>query len=134
MIVENAERFGLSQLHQLRGRIGRGKFRSYCILVSDSTTDEAKARLKVMKETSDGFRIAEADLRQRGPGDFFGSRQHGLPEMHIADLCTDMNVLEDAKDAAEELLRMDPSLAKPEHRALRETCDRLFEINAGRLN
>ena len=134
MIVENAERFGLSQLHQLRGRIGRGKFQSYCILVSDSKTDEAKARLKVMKETSDGFRIAEADLRQRGPGDFFGSRQHGLPEMHIADLCTDMNVLEDAKDAAEELLRMDPSLAKPEHRALRETCDRLFEINAGRLN
>ena len=134
MIVENAERFGLSQLHQLRGRIGRGKFQSYCILVSDSTTDEAKARLKVMKETSDGFKIAEADLRQRGPGDFFGSRQHGLPEMHIADLCADMGVLEDAKDAAEALLADDPTLSRPEHAALRAKCDRLFEINAGRLN
>ena len=134
MIVENAERFGLSQLHQLRGRIGRGKFQSYCILVSDSTTDEAKARLKVMKETSDGFRIAEADLRQRGPGDFFGSRQHGLPEMHIADLCADMSVLEDAKDAAEALLQDDPALSKPEHAALRAKCDRLFEVNAGTLN
>ena len=134
MIVENAERFGLSQLHQLRGRIGRGQFQSYCILVSDSKTDDAKARLKVMKETSDGFKIAEADLRQRGPGDFFGSRQHGLPEMHIADLCADMTVLEDAKDAAESLLRSDSALSRPEHAALREKCDRLFEVNAGRLN
>ena len=134
MIVENAERFGLSQLHQLRGRIGRGKFQSYCILVSDSTTDEAKARLKVMKDTSDGFKIAEADLRQRGPGDFFGSRQHGLPEMHIADLCADMSVLEDAKDAAEALLKDDPGLDRPEHAALRAKCDRLFEVNAGTLN
>ena len=134
MIVENAERFGLSQLHQLRGRIGRGKFQSYCILVSDSTTEEAKARLKVMKDTSDGFKIAEADLKQRGPGDFFGSRQHGLPEMHIADLCADMTVLEDAKDAAEALLLDDPKLSRPEHAALREKCDRLFALNAGRLN
>ena len=134
MIVENAERFGLSQLHQLRGRIGRGKFQSYCILVSDSTTEEAKARLKVMKETSDGFKIAEADLKQRGPGDFFGSRQHGLPEMHIADLCADMTVLEDAKDAAEALLSKDPDLSQPEHAALRDKCGRLFEINAGRMN
>lgn len=134
MIVENAERFGLSQLHQLRGRIGRGRFQSYCILVSDSTTDEAKARLKVMKDTSDGFKIAEADLRQRGPGDFFGSRQHGLPEMHIADLCADMSVLEDAKDAAEAILQADPTLSDPAHAALRAKCDRLFEINAGRMN
>ena len=134
MIVENAERFGLSQLHQLRGRIGRGKFKSYCILVSDSTTDEAKARLKVMKETSDGFKIAEADLRQRGPGDFFGSRQHGLPEMHIADLCADMNVLEDAKDAAEAILQQDPTLSDPANATLREACDLLFERNAGTLN
>ena len=134
MIVENAERFGLSQLHQLRGRIGRGRFQSYCILVSDSTTDEAKARLKVMKETSDGFKIAEADLRQRGPGDFFGSRQHGLPEMHIADLCADMSVLEDARDAAEALLKEDPDLSEPEHAALRAKCGRLFALNAGRMN
>jgi ATP-dependent DNA helicase RecG len=134
MIVENAERFGLSQLHQLRGRIGRGKFQSYCILVSDSETPEAKARLRVMKETSDGFKIAEADLRQRGPGDFFGSRQHGLPEMHVADLCDDMNVLEEARNAAQALLARDPDLAEPGNRRLKAQCDRLFEINAGRLN
>ena len=134
MIVENAERFGLSQLHQLRGRIGRGKFQSYCVLVSDSETPEARARLRVMKDTSDGIKIAEADLRQRGPGDFFGSRQHGLPEMHIADLCDDMNVLEEARDAAQALLQRDPDLTEPGNRRLRAQCDRLFEINAGRLN
>ena len=134
MIVENAERFGLSQLHQLRGRIGRGKFRSYCVLVSDSETEEAKARLKVMKETSDGFQIAEADLRQRGPGDFFGSRQHGLPEMHVADLCSDMNVLEEARNAAQALLKRDPLLEEFGNRALRAHCDRLFAANAERLN
>lgn len=134
MIVENAERFGLSQLHQLRGRIGRGAFQSYCILVSDSDTEEAKARLKVMKDTTDGFKIAEADLKARGPGDFFGSRQHGLPEMHVADLMTDMNVLEDARSAAQALLRQDPKLELPEHEKLRKQCDRLFEVNAGHFN
>ena len=87
-----------------------------------------------MKETSDGFKIAEADLRQRGPGDFFGSRQHGLPEMHIADLCADMNVLEDAKDAAEAILQQDPTLSDPANATLREACDLLFERNAGTLN
>ena len=134
MIVENAERFGLSQLHQLRGRIGRGPFQSYCILVSDADTDEAKARLKVMHDTTDGFKIAEADLRQRGPGDFFGSRQHGLPEMHIADLCADMNVLNDARDAAQALLESDPNLTAPEHAPLKAQCERLFAANQGRLN
>lgn len=134
MIVENAERFGLSQLHQLRGRIGRGKHQSYCILVSDSDTDEAKSRLKVMRETTDGFKIAEADLRQRGPGDFFGNRQHGLPEMHVADLLNDMNVLEEARNAAQELLKDDPDLNLPEHRALKAHCDRLFEQNINRMN
>lgn len=134
MIVENAERFGLSQLHQLRGRIGRGPFQSYCILVSDADTDEAKARLKVMHDTTDGFKIAEADLRQRGPGDFFGSRQHGLPEMHIADLCADMNVLNDARDAAQALLESDPNLTAPEHAPLKAQCERLFSANQGRLN
>lgn len=134
MIVENAERFGLSQLHQLRGRIGRGPFQSYCILVSDADTDEAKARLKVMHDTTDGFKIAEADLRQRGPGDFFGSRQHGLPEMHIADLCADMNVLNDARDAAQALLESDPNLTAPEHAPLKAQCERFFAANQGRLN
>lgn len=91
MVIENAERFGLSQLHQLRGRVGRGKHKSWCILVSDAKGDEARARLSAMTHISDGFRIAEEDLRLRGPGDFFGSRQHGLPELHIADLGADMN-------------------------------------------
>ncbi|MFR3351053.1 MAG: helicase-related protein [Oscillospiraceae bacterium] len=95
MIIENAERFGLSQLHQLRGRIGRGPFQSYCVLVSDAHTEEARARLKVLCDTADGFQIAEADLRQRGPGDFFGNRQHGLPALHIADLGTNMTAVND---------------------------------------
>ena len=87
-----------------------------------------------MHDTTDGFKIAEADLRARGPGDFFGSRQHGLPEMHVADLMTDMNVLEEARDAAQELLKQDPRLELSQHEKLRKQCDRLFEINAGQFN
>jgi ATP-dependent DNA helicase RecG len=134
MIIENADRFGLSQLHQLRGRVGRGSHKSYCVLVSDADTEDAKARLKVMTQTSDGFKISEEDLKLRGPGDFFGSRQHGLPEMHIADLCSDMNVLQTAQDAARELLKSDPELCAPGHEKLREQVERLFEANAGTLN
>jgi ATP-dependent DNA helicase RecG len=134
MIIENADRFGLSQLHQLRGRVGRGSHKSYCVLVSDADTEDAKARLKVMTQTSDGFKISEEDLKLRGPGDFFGSRQHGLPEMHIADLCSDMNVLQTAQDAARELLKADPELCAPGHEKLREQVERLFEANAGTLN
>ncbi len=103
MVVENAERFGLAQLHQLRGRVGRGKFASSCILISDAQNAEAKQRLKVMCETTDGFKIADADLKLRGPGDFFGDRQHGLPEMKIADLLNDMNLLHEAQQAARSL-------------------------------
>ena len=134
MIVENADRFGLSQLHQLRGRVGRGKEKSYCVLFNSSESDSARERLKAMCDTNDGFRIAEEDLRMRGPGDFFGSRQHGLPEMHVADLMTDMNVLEEARDAAQDLLQSDPKLELPQHEKLRKQCDRLFEINAGQFN
>ena len=134
MIVENAERFGLSQLHQLRGRVGRGKYKSYCVLVSGSDGEDAKARLKVMTQTGDGFRISEEDLKLRGPGDFFGSRQHGLPEMHIADLCADMSVLQTAQDAAKELMRSDPELSAPEHKKLRERVERLFEVNSDTFN
>ena len=86
MLIENAECFGLSQLHQLRGRVGRGRHKSYCVLVSDNKGEENKQRLKVMSSTSDGFAIAEEDLKLRGPGDFFGSRQHGLPSLRVADL------------------------------------------------
>ena len=110
MVVENADRFGLSQLHQLRGRVGRGKAKSYCILLSDSQNEETRARLKVMTQTNDGFRISQEDLRLRGPGDFFGQRQHGLPAMKIADLSCDMRLLDEAQTAARQLMERDPEL------------------------
>ena len=110
MVIENAERFGLSQLHQLRGRVGRGRHKSYCILISDSRNEETRARLQVMTRTSDGFQIAEEDLRLRGPGDFFGRRQHGLPALKVADLAWDMAVLKEAQQAARDLLDQDPEL------------------------
>ena len=134
MVIENAERFGLSQLHQLRGRVGRGKHKSWCILVSDAKNPESKERLKVMCETSDGFKISEHDLRLRGPGDFFGSRQHGLPEMHIADLGGDMRVLQSAQQAAHQLLAADPLLERAEHAPLRERIKELFEANSESMN
>jgi len=112
IVIENAERFGLSQLHQLRGRVGRGQDQSYCILISDSKNEETKERLKVMTETNDGFKISEADLRLRGPGDFFGQRQHGLPAMKIADLTCDVVLLKEAQSAAEELIASDPALER----------------------
>ena len=120
MIIENAERFGLSQLHQLRGRVGRGADKSYCILVSDHDTPEAKSRLGILCSTGDGFKVAEEDLRLRGPGDFFGERQHGLPEMHIADLGADILILRQAHDEAIALLEDDPLLQKEENRVLKE--------------
>lgn len=134
MVIENAERFGLSQLHQLRGRVGRGKHKSWCILVSDAKGEEARARLSAMTHISDGFRIAEEDLRLRGPGDFFGSRQHGLPELHIADLGADMNVLKAAQEAAHRLLEEDPDLDRLENRKLRERAEALIAMSGGRFN
>lgn len=134
MVVENAERFGLSQLHQLRGRVGRGKHKSWCILVSDAKGEEARARLHAMTHISDGFKIAEEDLRLRGPGDFFGSRQHGLPELHIADLGADMNVLKAAQDAAKRLLESDPRLERPENKRLRSRAGELLAASGDRFN
>lgn len=134
MVIENAERFGLSQLHQLRGRVGRGEHKSYCILVSDTDGEEAKARMKIMTSTNDGFRISEEDLRLRGPGDFFGSRQHGLPELHIADMGADMNILQTAQDAAKRLLEDDPELCKLENRQLRARAEALIASTGGRFN
>jgi ATP-dependent DNA helicase RecG len=128
MMIENAERYGLSQLHQLRGRVGRGKEKSTCILVSDAQNEEAVTRLKIMCSTGDGFRIAEQDLRLRGPGDFFGRRQHGLPDLKIADMATDMDALRQAQRAAKQLLDEDRALELPEHRGLRAEVNRLFEI------
>ena len=134
MIVENAERFGLSQLHQLRGRVGRGAHQSYCVLVTASQSDSVKQRLGVMRATNDGFKIAEADLKQRGPGDFFGSRQHGLPQLHVADLAGDMAVLEQARLAAHNLLARDPGLTDPAHRAVRQRVNALFAEQADIFN
>ena len=134
MIVENAERFGLSQLHQLRGRVGRGEHKSWCILISENDSEECRARLSIMSKTNDGFKISEEDLRLRGPGDFFGSRQHGLPEMHAADLAADMTVLQTAQDEAKRLLAEDPMLEKAEDLALREKIEQLFERNSDSFN
>ena len=122
MVVENAERFGLSQLHQLRGRVGRGKAKSYCILVSDTTSETAVQRLSVMCRTNDGFQIAEEDLRLRGPGDFFAAegsfRQHGGPSLTFAAGCNDTRLISDAVTAAGTLISQDPNLMLPENRAL----------------
>ena len=117
MIIENAERFGLSQLHQLRGRIGRGEHSSYCIMFSDGG-DIAKERMKIMCETSDGFKISEKDLELRGPGEFFGIRQHGLPELKVSNLSTDMHLLALAKTVADELLSVDKNLSSPKNKTL----------------
>jgi len=134
MIIENAERFGLSQLHQLRGRVGRGKHKSYCILVSDHDGEEAKARLNIMCKTNDGFKISEEDLRLRGPGDFFGSRQHGLPETHMADLGADVQLLQRAQDEAAKLMLKDPGLNLPEHKELKSAVERLIRENTDSFN
>ena len=119
MLIGDAERFGLSQLHQLRGRVGRGSEASHCLLMSDATTETAEARLKAMVDTTDGFAIAEMDLQLRGPGQFFGTRQHGLPELKLADLSREMELLQDAKLDAMEILQRDPALKLPEHLHLR---------------
>jgi ATP-dependent DNA helicase RecG len=119
MLIEHAERFGLSQLHQLRGRVGRGPWKSYCILLSGAASEDARHRLDAMTATTDGFKIAEADLALRGPGDFFGTRQSGLPEFRVADLLRDAAALEAARRDAVALIRDDPQLLAPEHRALR---------------
>jgi ATP-dependent DNA helicase RecG len=134
MIIENAERFGLSQLHQLRGRVGRGDAKSYCILVSDAKNEEAVQRLKVLCASNDGFKISEEDLKLRGPGDFFGSRQHGLPQLKVADLAGDTRVLKDAQEAARNLLADDPNLTKPEHQGIHRKVLALFEQNPDIFN
>lgn len=134
MIVENAERFGLSQLHQLRGRVGRGKHKSYCVLMTATRSQDSRARLKVLASTTDGFKIAEEDLKLRGPGDFFGSRQHGLPQLHIADLAGDVRVLKEARQAAHDLLEADPGLTRPRHRPLLERVKQMFSDNPDIFN
>lgn len=125
MVIENAERFGLSQLHQLRGRVGRGQFQSYCILISDGRSPATVDRLRVMCETNDGFKIADEDLKMRGPGDFFGERQHGLPQMAIADFA-DSKSLELSQKIAGEIIYIYKDLRNDELRLLKAEIDRLF--------
>jgi ATP-dependent DNA helicase RecG len=120
MIVEDADRFGLSQLHQLRGRVGRGEWKSYCILLTAGRlTEEAQRRIDAMTSTNDGFRIAEVDLELRGPGEFFGTRQSGLPEFRAVDILRDTNLLEEARREASAIIARDRELSDPAHRALR---------------
>ncbi len=126
MLIENAERFGLSQLHQLRGRVGRGKYKSTCILLSDNDNEITEKRLKTMCATNDGFEIAKTDLKIRGPGEFFGSMQHGLPNLKIADMSDDVDVLTLANEAADNLLKRDPDLSSEENTLLRENACKLF--------
>jgi ATP-dependent DNA helicase RecG len=127
MVVEHAERFGLSQLHQLRGRVGRGAEQSWCILMADfKRSKEGEERLEAMLSTDDGFEIAEIDLRMRGAGDFFGTRQSGLPDLKIADITRDIEIMTAARDAARRLVDADPELAEPEHRTLREHFERYY--------
>lgn len=134
MVVENAERFGLAQLHQLRGRVGRGAHRSYCILYNESGSDISSERMRVMEKTSDGFVISEKDLELRGPGEFFGTRQHGIPELKIANLFKDMEILKSAQEAAQELLRQDRRLEAPENRLLMEGVRQRFTETEQRLS
>lgn len=126
MVIENAERFGLSQLHQLRGRIGRGSKKSFCVLVSDSKSENSRNRLVVMKNNSNGFKIADEDLKARGPGDFFGERQHGLPALRIADMLQDMETLHLAQQCAGEILAEDSNLDLPKNKHLCDNISKMF--------
>ena len=131
MVVMHAERFGLAQLHQLRGRIGRSRQDAVCLLVASPNNPIAKRRLEVLEETSDGFKVAEEDLRLRGPGEIFGTRQHGLPELKVADLIEDFELLRAARRDATRLVRDDPGLNAPEHQQLRRE---VLKAYAGRLD
>ena len=133
MVIENAERYGLSALHQLRGRVGRGAAESWCFLVSDNAGENVQKRLKFLCSTNDGFAVAQYDLETRGPGDFFGSRQHGLPTLQIADLMNDTRTLHAAQSEAALLLAEDPLLTRPEHALLAQQVQQMFE-KAGALN
>jgi ATP-dependent DNA helicase RecG len=119
MLIENADRFGLTQLHQLRGRVGRGSKKSYCILVRRNFTENSKKRLQIMESTSDGFVISDEDLKLRGPGEFFGIRQSGFLKYKIADMVTDGPILRKARQSAFELVKSDPNLNQPEHELIR---------------
>lgn len=133
MLIENAERFGLAQLHQLRGRVGRGEEQSYCILVSEGGSEVASERAEIMKSTNDGFLIAEKDLELRGPGEFFGMRQHGVPELKLADLVKHIKILKTVREESERILKDDDSLDGKEYFKLKQKIDKMFK-NTESLN
>ena len=126
MVIEGANRFGLAQLHQFRGRVGRGEHQSHCMLVADETTPEAEERLTALEQTNDGFQLAEKDLELRGPGEFFGRRQSGLPELRLASL-SDMTMLQAARDEAARLFKDDPYLDQEGHQLLQQRVQRFWE-------
>ena len=126
MVIENAERFGLAQLHQLRGRVGRGTSQSYCILITDPSSELGQKRAEIIENSTDGFYIAEMDLNMRGPGEFFGTRQHGLPELYIADLARHIPIFNAAKDGVREVVTDDPHLEKPQNASLRASVEKMF--------
>jgi ATP-dependent DNA helicase RecG len=130
MVIEGADRFGLAQMHQLRGRVGRGADQSFCLLLSDDPSFAAKQRLKLLEDLNDGFALAEADLRLRGPGDYFGTRQSGMPELQAADL-SDAGLIESARQEAMTLLSDDPTLEAPEHAALAKAVARAKKVVTG---
>ena len=127
IMIENAERFGLAELHQLRGRVGRGAYQSYCIMINTSETEKAAERLAILNSSNDGFKIAEEDLRLRGPGDVFGVKQSGEIEYRIADIYRDADILKEAAEAASKIMKQDPGLEQPEHQKLRRISDEYLE-------
>ena len=133
MLIEGAHRFGLAQLHQFRGRVGRGKAKSYCLLIPQSTEDVDNERLKAMEETNDGFVLADRDLEQRGPGDFLGKRQSGFSELKMAKL-TDVKLIEKARREAIALFERDPQLEHPEHQRINEALERFWHVEEGDIS
>ena len=126
MVVFNAERFGLAQLHQLRGRVGRGEYQSYCILINESNSSISRERMRILQNSTDGFYISEKDLELRGPGEFFGTKQHGIPDLKVANLFTDMDILKLAQEKAKEILEEDALLLDEKHLALRQNIISMF--------
>ena len=129
MLIEHAERFGLAQLHQLRGRVGRSQHRSYCLLIANPTNTDAVQRMKAMVRTTDGFEIAEEDLSIRGPGEFFGIKQAGMPDLKVANLARDAKLLEIAREEAFRIAASDPALVKPEHQLLKHILQEKWRTN-----
>jgi ATP-dependent DNA helicase RecG len=130
IVIEDADRFGLAQLHQLRGRVGRGHDQSYCILIADPKTEDGRARMKILESTNDGFKVAEEDLKLRGPGEFLGTRQSGLELLPFVDILRDVPLLDDAREEASNLLFRDPTLSLPEHIRLRQHLQRQYKSMA----